>query len=106
MIHVEVAEDGAFYGESSPSPPAMLPQVGRRHVRRRLNLDESNGIEEEDEEEADLASSPPREEGDGKFGGLMGAETESAKKALKGRSSLQSLGGVRKPLPALPEDPS
>ncbi|KAK1831708.1 UNC-like C-terminal-domain-containing protein [Podospora conica] len=122
LIHVDGVEvDVPFYGDSSPSPP---PSLQARHVRRRL-LGEGkveDGIEEEDEQdvEQDVASPPPPPGRDpGGNESLLEedeqgsprpsvedttAEQDSAKTLLSGRSVLQR--GVRKPLPALPEDPS
>lgn len=114
LIHVDAPP--SFYGDSSPSPPP--PSLQARHVRRRLlgegKMDE--GIEEEDEQ--DVASSPPpppagnsslleEEEQDSPRPSVeeATAEQDSAKTLLSGRSLLQQRG-VRKPLPALPEDPS
>lgn len=110
LIHVDAPP--SFYGDSSPSPP---PSLQARHVRRRLlgegKMDE--GIEEEDEQ--DVASPPPphpgrdpeEEEQDSPRPSVEEgtAEQDSAKTLLSGRSLLQQRG-VRKPLPALPEDPS
>ncbi|KAK0738578.1 UNC-like C-terminal-domain-containing protein [Schizothecium vesticola] len=113
LIHVDVP---SFYGDSSPSPP---PQTRHSGGRRRLLMGEGrvdDGIEEEDEQDDVASPPPPREDSSILEEEEQGsprpsveeatAEQDSAKTLLSGRSSLVLQRGVRKPLPALPEDPS
>ncbi|KAK5663907.1 hypothetical protein OQA88_118 [Cercophora sp. LCS_1] len=114
LIHVEGVDD-AFYGESSPSPPP--PQLTRRRSR---TPSEGAGGDNNIIAEGDEAETPPRKKSDSRlgeddryaspqveFGGVVTVNQESTKPpTTKARSGMSQVGGVRKPLPALPEDPS
>lgn len=106
QIHVDGVEV-PFFGDSSPSPPQM-----KRRRSRTVTL--RDGIEEGDEN-----SQSPNMESTGaavredhsymsqvEIGGVALVDQEPARPLAKGRSSLPQPGSVRKPLPALPEDPS
>ena len=107
LIHIDRTE-ARFYGDSSPSSSPELT--------RRRNRTMSDCVGEDDQESGfsvvigESTESPQREDlrhaSRDEFGGIVTIDEGSVKSLSKGRSSLCQLGGVRKPLPALPEDPS
>ncbi|KAK4448590.1 UNC-like C-terminal-domain-containing protein [Podospora aff. communis PSN243] len=112
MIHVEGVQV-PFFGDSSPSPPSQQ-QVKRRRSRV-VSETAEEGIEECDETElspgVQSTGSSVRDNrsyvSQTETAAVVHDEQEPLMRPLaKSRSSSSQLGSVRKPLPALPEDPS
>ncbi|KAK0622869.1 UNC-like C-terminal-domain-containing protein, partial [Immersiella caudata] len=111
LIHVDGVEV-PFFGDSSPSPPTQQ-QLKRRRSRLILETAEE-GIEEADETglSPGIQSAGSSVSNDRSYVsqtevvGVVHVEQEPPMRPLaKARSNSSQLGSVRKPLPALPEDP-
>ncbi|KAK1756241.1 UNC-like C-terminal-domain-containing protein [Echria macrotheca] len=122
LIHVDDVGVGRPFlgGDSSPSPPQLLRRRSRTVSSEGTAAGGGGGAEGiGEEDEFDHVSSINGGETEGslredhrymsqtEFGGVVTVDQESTKPLSKGRSGISQLSGaVRKPLPALPEDPS
>ncbi|KAK0645878.1 UNC-like C-terminal-domain-containing protein [Cercophora newfieldiana] len=110
LIHVD-SVDGPFFGDPSPSPPHQQQQVQRRRSRIVSETAEER-IEEGDENSVAGLDASARDDrsyaSQGQDSGPVHYDEQDPpmRPLAKVRSSSSQLGSVRKPLPALPEDPS